>query len=46
MGGPGTGARLVALPLAWLAGVALHLHERALLPLDVYVAIVAAGPAG
>jgi competence protein ComEC len=41
MGGPGTGGRLVALPLAWLGGVALQLHERALLPVAQYVAIAA-----
>ena len=36
------GARLLALPLGWLAGVALHLHERTLLPLGAYVALSAA----
>src|SRR5450755_1348349 len=41
MGGPGTGGRLVALPLAWLAGVALQLHERELLSPGVYVAMAA-----
>ncbi len=39
MGGPGTGGRLAALLLAWLAGVAGQLQERALLPLAVYVAL-------
>src|ERR1700712_2164934 len=39
MGGPGTGGRLVTLPLAWLAGVALQLRERELMTLDVYVAL-------
>jgi competence protein ComEC len=37
------GARLAALLLAWLAGVAAQLHERSLLPLSMYV--VAAGVA-
>ena len=36
------GARLVALPLAWLAGVAVQLHERTLLPVEAYAAIAAA----
>jgi hypothetical protein len=31
------GARLAALLLAWLAGVATQLHERSLLPLPMYV---------
>ena len=35
MGGPDTGWRLGALALAWLAGVALHLQERVLLPVPV-----------
>ena len=39
MGGPGTGARLAALLLAWLAGVGGQLQERALLPQAVYVAL-------
>jgi competence protein ComEC len=42
MAAPGTGERLVALPLAWLAGVALQRHERALWPLAAYVAIASA----
>jgi competence protein ComEC len=36
----------VTLPLAWLAGVALQLYERALLPLGVYVALAALAAAG
>ena len=45
MAAPGIGGRLVALPLAWLAGVALQLQQRELWPLAHYVAIavVAAG---
>jgi len=39
MAGPGTGGRLVALSLAWLAGVALQLRERELMPLAAYVAL-------
>ena len=40
MAAPGIGGRrLVALPLAWLAGVAAQLHERALLPLEAYATI-------
>ena len=39
MRGQGTGAWLVACPLAWLAGVALQLHERELLSLPWYVVI-------
>ena len=42
MAAPGIGGRLVALPLAWLAGVALQLHERELWPLAAYVAIASA----
>ncbi|HEY2561911.1 MAG TPA: DNA internalization-related competence protein ComEC/Rec2 [Caldimonas sp.] len=39
---PGIGrGRLLALPLAWLAGVALQLQERTLLPVDGYAAIAA-----
>jgi hypothetical protein len=41
MGGPGTGRRLVALPLAWLAGVAWQLRERELMPLAADVALAA-----
>ena len=36
-----TGARLAALLLAWLAGVAVQLHERSLLRLSTYVGITA-----
>jgi competence protein ComEC len=36
------GARLAALPIAWLAGVALQLHERALLREEAY-ALLAGG---
>ena len=43
MGGTDTGWRLVGLALAWLAGVALHLQQRALWPLAIYVGLVAAG---
>ncbi|MEO7057124.1 MAG: DNA internalization-related competence protein ComEC/Rec2 [Caldimonas sp.] len=39
MGGQGTGRRLAALLLAWLAGVAAQLQERALLPFGAYVAL-------
>ena len=39
MGGLGTGGRLAALLLAWLAGVAGQLQERALLPQAAYVAL-------
>ena len=42
MAAPGSGGRLVALPLAWLAGVALQLQQRDLWSLDLYVAITAA----
>ncbi len=42
MAAPGIGGRLVALPLAWLGGVALQLHERELWPLAAYVAIASA----
>ncbi|MEO6361619.1 MAG: DNA internalization-related competence protein ComEC/Rec2 [Caldimonas sp.] len=40
MGGPGTGGRLAAVLLAWLAGVALQLQERSLLPPTAYGALV------
>ena len=44
MASPGVGGwRLAALPIAWLAGVALQLQERTLLALGVYVAIAAGG---
>ncbi len=39
MGAPGTGRRLAALLLAWLAGAALQLQERSLLPWQAYVAL-------
>ena len=42
MGGPGTGGRLAALLLAWLAGVGGQLQERALLPQEAYVALALA----
>jgi competence protein ComEC len=41
MAAPGSGGRLVALPLAWLVGVALQLQQRELWRLDVYLAIAA-----
>jgi len=41
MAAPGSGGRLVALPLAWLAGVALQLQQRDLWRLDTYLAIAA-----
>lgn len=43
MGGEAWGWRLAALGLAWLAGVALQLQERTLLPLAAYVGCVIAG---
>ena len=46
MGGTDTGWRLGGLALAWLAGVALHLREQALLPLAVYGAALAIGALG
>ena len=42
MAAPGSSGRLVALPLAWLAGVALQLQQRELWPLDAYVLAVLA----
>ena len=39
MGGDATGWRLAALALAWLAGIALQLQERALLPGSTYAGI-------
>jgi len=41
MAAPGSGGRLVALPLAWLAGVALQLQQRELWRLDVYLGLAA-----
>jgi competence protein ComEC len=46
MGGDATGWRLAALALAWLAGVALQLQERALLPGATYAGIALAGAVG
>jgi competence protein ComEC len=43
MGGHHTGWRLAGLALAWLAGVALQLHERELMAAQVYIAGVVAG---
>ena len=43
MGGTHTGWRLAALALAWLAGVALQLNERELLPPAWYAAGLACG---
>ena len=37
MRAPGSGGRIAALALAWLAGVASQLHERELLPQGAYV---------
>jgi competence protein ComEC len=42
MGGGATGWRLAALALAWLAGIALQLNERVLLPVGLYVAVLSA----
>ena len=42
MGGADTGGRLTGLALAWLAGVALHLQQAALMPAPVYGAALAA----
>ncbi len=46
MGGTDTGWRLAGLALAWLAGVALHLQERTLVPLPAYGAALALGALG
>src|SRR5215212_8020549 len=46
MGGSDTGGRLAALALAWLAGVAVHLQQRALWPEPLYVALLLGGLAG
>lgn len=43
MGGDTSGWRLAALGVAWLGGVALQLHERALLPIEAYAACAGAG---
>ena len=45
MAAPGSGGRLVALPLAWLAGVALQLQQRNLWRLETYLAITVAAVA-
>ena len=45
MGGTNTGWRLAGLALAWLAGVALQLHERALLAPHAYFIALGAGTA-
>jgi competence protein ComEC len=42
-GGQHTGGRLAALALAWLAGVGVQLNERALWPVEVHAALLAAG---
>ncbi len=41
MRAPATGHRLAALLLAWLAGAALQLQERSVLPWAAYVALTA-----
>ncbi len=43
MRAPATGTRLAVPLLAWLAGVAIQLQERSLLPLAAYVAFAALG---
>ena len=43
MRAPATGSRLAALMLAWLAGVAIQLQERALRCFSFYVGVAAAG---
>jgi len=43
LGGLDTGWRLAALALAWIAGVALQLNERTLLPAGVYLIAMAGG---
>ncbi|MBC8057698.1 MAG: hypothetical protein H7Y61_14075, partial [Rhizobiales bacterium] len=40
-----TGTRLAALALAWLAGVALHLQQRMLWPIEGYGLALAIGAA-
>lgn len=45
-GGQHTGWQLAGLALAWLAGVALQLHERGLLGASAYAMIVAGGIVG
>jgi len=39
MAAPGSGGRLVALPLAWLAGVAVQLQQRELWRFESYLAV-------
>ena len=41
-----TGTRLAALAIAWIAGVALHLQQRALWPVEVYALALALGTLG
>jgi competence protein ComEC len=41
-----TGARLAALAMAWLGGVAMHLQQRTLAPLELCIAAVALGLIG
>ena len=43
MGGSDTGVRLAGLALAWLAGVAIHLQQRALWPAPLQVALLVGG---
>ena len=43
MGGHDTGWRLAGLALAFIAGTALQLHERGLLPVAYYAAAILAG---
>ena len=43
MGGSDSGARLAGLALAWLAGVALHLQQRALWPAPIQAALLVGG---
>ena len=43
MGGRDTGWKLAGLALAWMAGVALQLNERALMAGSNYLALLAAG---
>ena len=41
-----TGARLAALALAWIAGVALHLQQRALWPVEASAVLLVLGALG
>lgn len=45
-GGQHTGWRLAGLASAWLAGVAAQLNERALLPVEAYLVLLATGLLG